>query len=125
MALILLVEDDQDTRDNLAAVLHSGGYDVVTAANGREAHDWLSDCPVQPSVILLDLVMPVLDGWHFRWEQVQDEQLAQIPVVLLSGEGDLSNVATALGAAGYFAKPVDPITLLSTLQRAYPQTPLD
>lgn len=122
MALILLVEDDQDTRENLAALLRSGGYEVVTAANGCEAHAWLRSAAVRPSVILLDLVMPVLDGWHFRWQQVQDAQLAQIPVVLLSGEGDLRSAATALGAAGYFAKPVDPSNLLGALQRAYPQT---
>jgi CheY-like chemotaxis protein len=120
MTLILLVEDDQDTRENLAALLRQGGYDVVTAANGREAHEWLRRSPARPSVILLDLSMPDMDGWHFRWQQVQDAQLAKIPVVILSGEGDVSTVATTLGAAGYFAKPVDPGSLLGALHDAYP-----
>jgi CheY-like chemotaxis protein len=121
MTQILLVEDDTDSRESLAAVLRSGGHAVVTAANGHEAHEWLRSAPALPNVILLDLVMPVMDGWHFRWEQVQHAELAAIPVVVLSGENDVREIATSLGAAGYLSKPVNPVSLLATLERAYPR----
>jgi CheY-like chemotaxis protein len=117
LTLILLVENDQDSRDNLAAVLRSAGYQVATAANGRDAHDCLMRSGVLPGVILLDLAMPVMDGWHFREKQVRDPQLARIPVVVLSGETDLHRIATGLGAAAYLPKPTDPIRLLNTLQQ--------
>jgi CheY-like chemotaxis protein len=120
MTLILVVEDDLDSRESLAALLRSGGYAVATAANGHEAHQWLINAGELPSIILLDLIMPVMDGWHFRWYQVQDVELAQIPIVVLSGESDVREAATALGAAGYLSKPIDLASLLGTLQRSIP-----
>jgi CheY-like chemotaxis protein len=120
VTLILLIEDDEDGRENLAALLRSGGYEVATAANGREAHDWLAHCSVPPSLIFLDLTMPVMDGWHFRWKQVQDARLAQIPVVVLSAASDVRRVATALGAIAYLAKPLDPVSLLGALRYTCP-----
>ncbi|MEO8178272.1 MAG: response regulator [Deltaproteobacteria bacterium] len=120
MTLILVVDDDLDSRESLAALLRSGGYAVATAANGHEAHQWLINTTELPSIILLDLIMPVMDGWHFRWYQVQHAEFARIPVVVLSGESDVREVATSLGATGYLSKPIDPTSLLGTLQRAYP-----
>ena len=124
MMLILLVEDEPDLRDSLGAFLRAAGHAVVTAANGREAHNWLLHSGTRPDVILLDLIMPIMDGWHFRWQQVQDARLAQIPVVILSGEADVHEAASSLGAAGYFAKPFDPVRLLGALQNAYPREPM-
>jgi CheY-like chemotaxis protein len=121
MTLILLVDDDLDSRENLAAVLRSHGDEVVMAANGREAHDWLLHAPALPSMILLDLVMPVMNGWDFRRQQLQRRDLAAIPVVILSGEKDGCKIATSLGAAAYLPKPVNPVSLLVTLQRACPR----
>jgi CheY-like chemotaxis protein len=81
----------------------------------------LGSAAALPSVILLDLMMPVMDGWHFRWQQVQQGHLAAIPVVVLSGEGDVREVATSLGAAAYLSKPINPVSLLATLARTYPR----
>ena len=120
MTLILLVEDDVDSRENLAAVLRSEGHEVVTAANGQEAHQYLGSAATLPSVILLDLMMLVMDGWRFRWQQVQQSYLAAIPVVLLSGESDVREAATSLGAAAYLSKPINPGALLATLEHACP-----
>jgi len=102
---ILVVEDNAPTREAMRTLLEAEGYSVVCAANGREALAGLGRTE-PPSVILLDLNMPGMDGWHFRREQQQDENLAGIPVVLLSSEHDLPRIAASLQTAGYFPKPV-------------------
>jgi CheY-like chemotaxis protein len=118
--LILIVEDDTDIREDLAEILRAEGYEVATAANGEVACDWLWHAPALPDVILLDLMMPVMDGWHFRAEQLQDATLAGIPVVVLSGAGDVRREATALGAAGYVTKPFKLDSLLGVVHRTCP-----
>ncbi len=105
MASILIVEDDPDIREGVAEVLQDEGYPVATASHGREALDWLRTGN-RPSVILLDLMMPVMDGWEFRSEQLRDPSVAGIPVVLLSGAGDVRQLATSLGADGFVIKPL-------------------
>ena len=81
---VLLVEDDIDVREAVADTLDEAGYRVSPARNGQEALDMLRSGAVQPRVILLDLMMPVMDGWQFREEQLRDPALASIPVVALS-----------------------------------------
>src|SRR4051794_38724785 len=89
---ILIVEDDAATRDALSIVLGDEGYTVVGVANGQEAiHHLHSAAP--PNLILLDLMMPIMDGWQFRRAQVQDPRLDSIPVVVLSADGDLKRKA--------------------------------
>ena len=61
---VLVVEDDADTRDTLAEVLQEDGFAVLTASNGREAFEVLNSASTKPSVILLDMMMPVMDGWN-------------------------------------------------------------
>src|SRR5207249_387698 len=82
-ATVLVVEDDFDLRDALVPILEYEGHRVVSAANGREALDWLHAMP-PPSLILLDLMMPVMNGEEFRAEQLRDPALASIPGVILS-----------------------------------------
>ncbi len=118
MSPILVVEDDADIRSGVAEVLRQEGYEVATAAHGREALDWL--CGNSPSVILLDLMMPIMDGWEFRSEQLRDPRLARIPVVLLSGAGDVRQHATSLGADGFLVKPLDIDELFTAAQRYCP-----
>jgi CheY-like chemotaxis protein len=113
---ILVVEDDEATRDALTLVLQASGYQVTTAANGQEALDALRE-PSPPCLILLDLMMPVMDGWQFRALQRQDPALAVIPVVLVSADGNTPQKAASLGAAGFIQKPVDVHALLDTVQR--------
>src|SRR3954466_14273319 len=105
MADVLIVEDDPDIREDLAELLRSRGYEVATARNGREALDALRDGE-HPRVILLDLMMPVMNGWDFRTQMLQDAALAPIPVVLLSGAADVQQHAAALHAADFVTKPI-------------------
>jgi CheY-like chemotaxis protein len=103
---ILVVEDDDLTRDALTILLEAAGYRVTAAPNGQEALDRLSDGE-HPSIILLDLSMPVMDGRTFRKQQLQSPFLAPIPILLLSAEDNLAQTAASLGAAGYFPKPTE------------------
>ena len=112
---ILVIDDSSTVRAVLTALLQRAGYSVAVAANGREALDHLRQAQ-PPRVILLDLMMPVMDGRQFRREQQHDPGLASIPVVVLSGESDLPQVARSLGVAGYFAKPVESAQLLAALR---------
>ena len=108
---ILLVEDNTDTRDSMAMLLELEGYAVVGAANGQEALDRLHDNG-RPCLILLDLMMPVLDGWGFRAGQRSEPAIAGIPVIVLSADGSVSQKASSLGAVGYLRKPVEVSELL-------------
>lgn len=108
---VLLVEDDVETRESLRFMLESDGYGVVTAGNGQEALDALRQ-GLTPCLILLDLMMPVMDGFQFRQRQLEDPHLAAIPVVACSGHFDSDANATRLRAAAYFQKPVDVDRLL-------------
>lgn len=111
---ILLVEDDDLTRDALTTLLEAAGYRVIAAAHGREALDRLRGDKL-PFLILLDLWMPVMDGRTFRKHQLQIPSLAPIPVLLLSTEDNLSRTAASLGAAGYCPKPLGIEILLKAI----------
>jgi CheY-like chemotaxis protein len=115
---ILVVEDDTATREALALVLSGQGFSVLTAANGQEALGHLHGKP-RPDLILLDLMMPVMDGWQFRREQIRDPALATIPVVVLSADGNVQQKAASLHAAGYLQKPVDVSNLVEAIQRHF------
>ena len=99
-----MVEDDYDSREMLRILLESEGYPVISAANGREALRHLS--AASPCLIILDLMMPIMNGWEFRAVQTQDPTYAQIPVVVVSADGNVKDKAATLGAAGYLQKPV-------------------
>jgi CheY-like chemotaxis protein len=81
---ILVVEDDLDLRETLAETLEHRGFDVITAANGLEALKLLRSRASPPSVILLDLMMPVMDGYGFLEEQRNDPELAAIPLAIVT-----------------------------------------
>ena len=101
---LLLVEDDPSIRATLAEMLEDEGYAVSTATNGREALELLRrNAP--PDLILLDLMMPIMDGWEFRVEQRADPVLAGIPLLAMSA--DLSAKARAIAADAYLRKPID------------------
>src|SRR3982074_3818832 len=89
---ILVVEDDPDIRAALTQILSDDGYAVATAANGQEAIDHLRRTS-PPALILLDLMMPVMDGWQFRSHQKQDPALKSIPVVIVTADGSAQNKA--------------------------------
>jgi signal transduction histidine kinase len=109
---LLLVEDDSSIRLALTDMLEDEGFAVTSAVNGREALEDLRHAP-PPDVIVLDLMMPVMDGWEFRVEQRSDPMLAGIPLLAMSA--DLSAKARAIAADGYVRKPIDFPELLRKL----------
>jgi len=112
---VLIVEDDPLARSNLAQILAGDGYQVATAANGQEALHYLQSRPL-PVLILLDLNMPVLDGWQFLQEQRQRADWAAIPVIVISATAPEQARAAALGAVDYLQKPIEVRTLTETVQ---------
>jgi CheY-like chemotaxis protein len=112
---VLLIEDDFLLREMATMVLAGEGYMVATACNGKDAIDRLHRCE-RPNLILLDLMMPGMDGWHFCEERKKDPELAAIPIVVISAVGDLEAKAACLGAAAYLQKPVDAEKLLETVR---------
>lgn len=112
---ILIVEDDFEIRTTLKDVLQEEGYDVEHASNGLEALSKLQTCAELPCLILLDLMMPLMDGWEFRDAQLKDARLTGIPVVVLSADGNARQKAVAMKAARGLPKPVRLEVLLSTI----------
>ena len=104
---ILVVEDDGDAREMVQTYLHFAGFHSVTAPNGRAGLEALE--AHRPSVILLDLNMPVMDGWQFRavQQQLPDSRLAHTPVVLLTAVSDCAEHGRRLGAIDVISKPID------------------
>jgi CheY-like chemotaxis protein len=112
-AKVLIVDDDVATLDGLGGLLEVEGYRVERAADGAEALEKLKAAE-PPRLILLDLKMPVMDGWQFLSERAKDPALARIPVVLLSG---LPFIPNATGVADFLAKPINPARLLDAVAR--------
>jgi len=111
---IMVVEDDDLIRDSLVEVLEDQGYEVLSASNGRQAFELLQTAPL-PALILLDLMMPVLDGRGFRELQQGDPRLAGIPVVVLTAYREIDT--EGMSAAAMLRKPVALKTLLETVRR--------
>lgn len=116
---VLIVDDDQDIRETMQIILRLDGYCVRTAADGADALAQLRS-GVRPRLILLDLMMPRLNGFEFRAEQVADPELCAIPVIALTGAGNADAKAASLGIEG-LKKPVPLDTLLATVRRFYPE----
>jgi CheY-like chemotaxis protein len=110
---ILIVDDDADIRDSLGSLLEGEGYAVACAANGREALDRLR-AGLLPCLILLDLMMPVMDGLAFIAQQTADPTLAGIPVVVITAAGQTK---TASLPRPVLSKPIQIETLLNTVAR--------
>ena len=102
---ILVVEDDEDSREFLATFLRAQGYLVTTAANGEEALTKARQ--KHPRLILLDLMMPGMDGFAFRAAQLRSPEVANIPVILISGLEDDTQIARRLGPMAEVPKPIN------------------
>ncbi len=111
---ILVVDDDPDIRDSLREVLEDEGYEVACVGNGREALDHLKAANPRPCVILLDLMMPVMDGWQFRREQKLDADIAGIPLVVITATGKRP---VLIDAAELVMKPLDLTQLFEAIAR--------
>lgn len=101
---ILLVEDDDAARDALSMLLSDAGYSVAAVGNGIEALRHLRESSELPCVIVLDLIMPRMDGWEFRARQQADPELAGIPVVVITAA---SVAKDPIPAAEVLKKPLD------------------
>ncbi len=108
--LVLVVDDDCMIREAVMEVLGVAGHRVVGDCNGREALSLLCDERLSPDVIVLDLMMPVMNGWQFREAQLADPRLAEIPVVVMSAMD-----ARGLSASALLSKPFDIDALVGTV----------
>jgi CheY-like chemotaxis protein len=102
---LLIVEDDFDIRDTLAQILEEEGYHVAGASNGQEALELLQGGNA-PCLILLDLMMPIMNGWQFRAEQLKDPRFSAIPVVVISADAAVHEKVGSLGAVAVMKKPI-------------------
>ena len=114
---ILVVEDDVDVREALATLLETQGYRVLEAENGLEALGRLRDADFDVCLILLDLFMPVMNGWTFREEQLRDPTMAAVPVVVVTADVSARRSGKDLRAEEYLTKPVDFDHLLAVVAR--------
>jgi CheY-like chemotaxis protein len=115
--VVMVVDDEPDMQRLTQTLLALDGYRVVVARHGQEAIRLLKD--QQTDLIVLDLKMPVMDGWQFRAEQRRlPPRLASVPVLVLSSEDDVSDQAAALKAAGGVRKPFKAEVLLDAVRRA-------
>ncbi|HUL60967.1 MAG TPA: response regulator [Anaeromyxobacteraceae bacterium] len=108
---LLVVEDDIDVREVLVDALRAEGYAVEAARNGQEALALLAVGPV-PDAIVLDLLMPVMNGWQFREAQLRDTALARIPVIVVS-----ASAPGSIGASVHLTKPFELATLIAAVER--------
>jgi CheY-like chemotaxis protein len=116
-AFVLVVDDDTDLRESLTEVLVDNAYQVVGAANGREALDILNGMTSRPCVILLDLMMPIMDGKTFRAELMKDPRLSDIPVIILSAHANMNEVLADIEVHAKLQKPVQIAPLLALVDR--------
>lgn len=118
---VLIVEDSEDIRSSMAELLESEGYHVLQAPNGRIALAQLAEYEHLPGLILLDLMMPVMDGYEFRKTQKADPRLENIPVLLMTARGELDEHASSLAVEGYLRKPFPDIeAILEIIGRFFP-----
>jgi CheY-like chemotaxis protein len=121
---VLIVDDDTDLRRALTELLEEEGYAVEGAADGRDALAKLQG-GLRPGVILLDLMMPGMNGWDFRKAQLDDPELRALPVVVVTASGsDPATIRAQLGPVELLAKPIHPNDLLDIVGRLAPLLPL-
>jgi DNA-binding response OmpR family regulator len=117
-SLILIVEDDDSSRDGLADFLTMSKFRVLTAREGREGLALARHhCP---KLILLDINMPTMDGLAFRAAQRADRSIQSVPVIVISGRPDVAAMAEKLGAHAWLQKPIDPSQVLAAIAGVQP-----
>jgi len=112
---VLVVDDDTDIRESISHLLEYEGYRVATASNGVEGFQQLQLS--RPAVILLDLMMPVMDGWQFKTEFDGKPELNGIPIVVVSADGNIAEKSKSIGVAEFLTKPIEIDTLLNVVQK--------
>lgn len=114
---VLVVEDSKDLQELLAHLLESEGHQLYRADNGKQAIDLLNSMPAEklPNIILLDLMMPEMDGFEFRTHQLNQKSLAGIPVVVMTADSNATSRADELQVRRILKKPVDLQVILSVI----------
>lgn len=113
---ILVVEDDTSIRELLVELLESEGYQVASAINGLEGLKYLQSSG-NPDLILIDLMMPVMDGYSFRTEQLKNPEWSKIPTVVMSAEANAKEKMKNFSITAFLSKPVELDTILKTVSR--------
>ncbi len=115
---VLIVEDDEAIQEAIRYLLEMEGYSVMSAFNGKEALDLLASTPARPCLILLDLMLPIMDGWEFLevLRSQTDLWIAALPVVITSAAGNAALTASQR-AQGFIRKPIDFELLLMTVKK--------
>jgi len=114
---LLVVDDDANIARALSNLLEDEGYRVVAAENGKRGLE-LVEAGLRPNAIILDLMMPVMDGWDFRAEQLKDPAIRETPVIVLTATGfSRRTIREQFGGVEYLAKPPSTDHLLDTLRR--------
>lgn len=113
---ILVVEDDTSIRELLVELLESEGYQVASAINGLEGLKYLQSNN-NPDLILIDLMMPVMDGYSFRTEQLKNPDWSKIPTVVMSAEANAKEKMKNFNITAFLSKPVELDTILKTVSR--------
>lgn len=114
---LLLVEDNPDVQSLTKELFESEGYEVNCAGNGKEALDFLRRETTKTDLILLDLMMPVMDGYQFRKEQLTDAKIASVPVVVLSADGSAQTRMEQLGVHEFCTKAKGIEEMLEVVKR--------
>ena len=114
---ILVIEDDRDLRRNMQRLLEGEGYIVVLAENGLVALDHLQNTTEFPDLILLDLMMPIMDGFQFREAQERSLEFGAIPVVILTADGHTDEKRMKTGAVAALRKPASVSSILDTITK--------
>ena len=115
---ILIVDDDRAVLNGLRELLENEGYAVATAIDGVEALQLLH-AGLRPCAILLDLMMPRMDGWDFRHEQLKDPRLKDLPIIVITAAGfSEASIKTQFGPIEFVAKPPPERALLDAIRRS-------
>ncbi len=114
---IFIIEDSKEIQNLIGELYADSGYKVGSASNGLEALEILRNAAELPALILLDICMPVMDGFQFRVEQEKDSVLTEIPVVVLTGDINAEVQSIRMGAHGHLQKPFSPRTLFNLVEK--------
>jgi len=113
---VLLVEDDLDISESIQTILVEENYHVQCKYNGREALEYLTNTEVEPSLILLDVMMPFMNGYQFREAQLKNPRIANIPTIILSAANELQD-DEQFHFNDFIQKPLDIETLLQAIKK--------
>lgn len=122
-AHILVVEDDRDIRDSVVEILEDEGYTVSDASDGTEALERLASGSEKPDLILLDLMMPGMNGFQFREEQLKSDVYASIPVVIVTADSNAQEKVAPLWASAFLRKPIKIQPLLNAIKQTLRRSP--